>query len=446
MSKLKQLSYVLLAALVSLVETFSFGVSSAQEPSPLQFLCSYDAGLTGPIGGGLGTTNRGDEIIVTPGIATAILDLRLSEPNKNLERRYALQNVWAAKQHPVLGAVITDIPIAPAASFVLSPDDRHFYTNGFGEVAFPYHYRRETTTGILTPVPIEQDQIDSGSGFPPASCLAMPPDGLALYATSWHSLYAFERNLKSGKLKLCQVIEDDSKGTSVPGERVVKFHKIPGATTAKKLRGVKDLVVSGDGKFLYAISYQEMAVTTFSRNMETGRLTELESLCDEQEKFGEDRFGKWIAPHKGLLFATRGNLSPDSANLYVATISDAVVVFARDKESGKLAYVETIRNKDVAPERDPNWIPALDYCVDVCVSPDGKQVYVACQEKGAIVVFQRDAAGQGKLKYLATLDAKTTPGCRLRGVSRLCTTRDGKFLLALSSEALVNVFRRTDVK
>ena len=168
-------------------------------------------------------------------------------------------------------------------------------------------------------------------------------------------------------------------------------------------------------------------MTTFSRNMQTGQLTELESLYDEQERFGEDRFGKWIAPHKGLLFANRCNLSPDGTNLYVATISDAVVVFVRDKESGKLAYVETIRNKEVEPERDPNWIPALDYCVDVCVSPDGKQVYVACQEKGAIVVFQRDAANQGKLKYLATLDAKSTPGCRLAGVSRVRTTRDGSF-------------------
>lgn len=409
---------------------------------PFEFVSSIDEGLL-PIEigrGWLGRLNLTDHFVATAHHVDAILEYELSSKSPKPVRKAALQNIWSAKEHPVRDALTTDLPIPSPYAMVIGPDDRHLYSNGSGTGQFPLLFIRDDD-GKLLPVPLSEEHLSSGASLPPSVSLAISPDGLSVYGASWHTILVFRREPTSGKLALQQIIEDDSKGISQPGEEVIKYHKIPGATVVEKLRGVKDLQVSPDGKYLHAVCYGENAVTVFSREPRTGKLSFSQSLYDRK-----DADGKWINPRHYLLFAHRGAFSPDGHSFYVSTVANAVVVFVRDSASGKLTHVETIRNRDTAPEKDPNWIPALDYCVDICVSPDGKQVYVACKGKGAIVVFNRDGANQGRLKYLATLDAKTTPECRLKGVSHLCTTKDGKYLLALSSEALVNVFRRTELK
>ncbi|MCE9526196.1 MAG: lactonase family protein [Planctomycetales bacterium] len=435
----EQLVLVLGTVLVILVSSMLAPAGFGAEPFQFQF--SYDAGLSlRSFGSRFGPTNRGPEIIATAGMAWAVMELRLADDGKKFERRFTLQNFWGSKEQPLPRAEVTMVPIA-AGGWSLSPDDEHLYATGDLSVALPYHYLRAPGTGKLTPVPAEQDQIEASSGLPLIEHLVMSPDGLAIYAIGVHTLYSFERNPKSGQLKRCQIIEDDSKGQAMPGEPVVRYHKIPGAEVVNKLRRPVDVKMSADSRFVYVVSYGERAISVFSRDTKTQKLTFIQSIYDELSTMGF-----WVGTRHGLTFANKCAISPDDRNLYVATLGDTVVVFTRNKETGKLVYLETICNQETAPERDPNWIPALDCCCDVCVSPDGKQVYVACLEKGAIVVFYRDAAIQGKLKYLATLDAKTAPGCRLTGIQHLSVTKDGKYLLAGSTETLINVFRRMDLK
>ena len=94
-------------------------------------------------------------------------------------------------------------------------------------------------------------------------------------------------------------------------------------------------------------------------------------------------------------------ISPDGLNVYAAgTRSGSVACFRRDPETGKLTILETIADGGEAAEFS---------ATGVCVSRDGKFVYVPTEDKKAISVFKR---GGGEVRSMGFIACGRRPGRR----------------------------------
>ncbi len=152
------------------------------------------------------------------------------------------------------------------------------------------------------------------------------------------------------------------------------------------LDGARDVIVSHDGTSVYAVSGVDNAVVAFSRNATTGALTFI-----EREKDG-------VGGVDGLADSRGVTISPDDKTVYATGSSDdAVAVFARDATTGALTFVE--REKDGV-----GGVNGLDAALDLDVAPGGAHVYVASGGDNGVAVFSRNAT-TGALTFVeAQLD------------------------------------------
>lgn len=132
----------------------------------------------------------------------------------------------------------------------------------------------------------------------------------------------------------------------------------------------------------------------------------------------------------GLASPTALALSPDGAFAYVTSEAlDSVLVFQRLATNGRL--VPVARYDIDAPGFET---AGLATPLDVVVSPDGRHVYVAASEAGAVVVMARDAV-TGTLTFLENQDDTGAAGANLGGVRRLQISADGNHLYAAGALA-----------
>jgi len=239
-----------------------------------------------------------------------------------------------------------DFPID--ASF--SPDGKHVYIlNG--------------SSGGIAIFKISENKLQWLESFVgEANCLAnsrgaaFDPKGSVLYVTSAgaNTLSVLERNSKSGLLKVKQVIRDEEDGV-------------------EGLGGAFGVVCTGDGQFIYTTSGRfsgDSAVSVFRRN-DQGKVELVHELITEDE-LGLFEGGNRLA------------LSPDEKNLYVvATRSGSVASFSRDAKSGRIKLIETLTQED-----DSKGIIAG--AAGIAISPDGKYVYVAAEERKTISIYRRE--------------------------------------------------------
>jgi 6-phosphogluconolactonase (cycloisomerase 2 family) len=189
------------------------------------------------------------------------------------------------------------------------------------------------------------------------------------------------------------------------------------------------VLVSPDGRNVYATGNAGDALATFSRDADTGELTHIDTVRDG------DGYNCVFTPPltincantvSGLNGAYGIALSPDGSFIYVSGLnSDAVVVFARSASTG-------------APRTSVFGGPALKQTFtharinapyDLAMSPDGKHVYVANYDGGGansgVVVLTRDPIS-GTLSYLQAITTSTHAG--LVGTFRVELSSDGRFL------------------
>lgn len=258
--------------------------------------------------------------------------------------------------------------------------------------------------GLLSP--LEPATVASTS----PSWLVVSPDNQNVYALDNAFVPA-----------IAQFKRDTSTGKLTPLEPATVS---PGGSGSEAF----EIVISADGKNVYAAMHSTKVIAQFSRNAETGKLTPLEPATVEtvgkpngldvapdgkhvyvgvsggelriyqrNAETGALSFFETISPGFTPVFIT---ISPDSKNLYFVMsgeVPDKIQQYSRDKETGKLTKIGSIVAEDITRR------PAL--------SPDGKSVYVVNSYSGTSTVSQYARNGAGELTALepASVVAPTEP-------------------------------------
>ena len=129
---------------------------------------------------------------------------------------------------------------------------------------------------------------------------------------------------------------------------------------------VRAVLTTSNGSFVITGTWTG-AVTTMSRNSDTGALTWSDTLAD-------------------VGYVGSAVLSPDNNHLYIGTgYDDSVLVYSRHLETGALTYVAEYID-------GVGDITGLELTMAIAISADGKQVYAAGANADGLAVFSRDAA------------------------------------------------------
>jgi 6-phosphogluconolactonase (cycloisomerase 2 family) len=141
--------------------------------------------------------------------------------------------------------------------------------------------------------------------------------------------------------------------------------------------------LSPDGWHLYVATYTADAITVFNRDAQTGRLTFLEIYRNNEGGLS------------GLKRIMDVTFAPGAEHLYVCGGHDnTLVLFHRDRNTGGLTFIE--KHQDGI-----GGVTGMSHPNRSSVSPDGKHVYVASFFSKSVVVFSRSEE-TGRLTYLAT--------------------------------------------
>jgi uncharacterized repeat protein (TIGR01451 family) len=291
-------------------------------------------------------------------------------------------------------------------------------------------FRRAPEDGRLTHVQTLQNGVLGVTGIAGARALAASPDGRHLYVAGGFSnaVAVFERDDQAGSANYGRltfrgmaqnavggvegldnpsavVVSPDGKHVYALGENadsVVLFQRntVPGSSgfgllsfVARYANGAGGLThmdgpvslrISADGAHVYVLARDSGSIVRFARNADSGQLAVAAVARD-----GEGGVA-------GLAGAARIRLSPDGAHLYVAArASNAIGHFLRDGSSGDLGFAGLTRNGDPAPGTGGQVI-GLGGASDVLVPADGAQLYAVARDDDALTVFDRDA---GALDY-----------------------------------------------
>ena len=266
--------------------------------------------------------------------------------------------------------------------------------------------------------------------------IAVTPDGRHAYATANASdaVLSFTRDPTTGQLTLLGCIAD----VAVPflcGEGVA-------------LNGTNSVIVSPDGRNVYVSAGVSSSIAIFDRSPSTGFLTQKPGAAGCIKTAG----GEGCASGIELASVSGLAMSPDGRNVYAAArADDSVLVFDRDPVTGTLAQkVGGAGCIDETGEGACEDGVALDAPVDVTVSPDGANVYVASQDSSAIAIFDRDRATGVLTQKAGTAGCISQNGgdCLLGKAMSLMTwvtvSADGKNLYGSSSGGVggLSVFDR----
>jgi DNA-binding beta-propeller fold protein YncE len=141
-----------------------------------------------------------------------------------------------------------------AAGVAVSPDGKHVYVNGYNDNSVAA-FSRNPTTGSLTFIGLQPDEIGNVHGIIGSARLAFSPDGATVYVTAYddNALLVFARNAGNGSLIPVEARYDGKDGFD-------------------GLDGCFGIAVSPSGKYIYVTADSDDSVATFlSSQMETWR-------------------------------------------------------------------------------------------------------------------------------------------------------------------------------
>ncbi|HTR73360.1 MAG TPA: beta-propeller fold lactonase family protein [Solirubrobacteraceae bacterium] len=284
-----------------------------------------------------------------------------------------------------------------------------------------------------------QPEIGCGTILPKEAINAayeaqVSPDGKNVYSVAVNgALVEYARNQADGSLTEIGCITAKAESCSPTNA----------TTEAIAMSNPAAIAISPNGANAYAVTQGTNSLVEFSRNSETGLLTEIGCISRENTECAVHNAGGLNSPY-GIV------VSPDGKNVYTAAYSDeAIAEFSRNTETGVLKQLTGANNCITSGSTgltgcNTEKALGLERAIGVVVSPDGKNVYVAAgatNGEGAIVAFERDTAEEGALKQLSgaegcisTFNTKCAPGVAIKGPESLVISPDGRNVYANSSE------------
>ncbi len=219
----------------------------------------------------------------------------------------------------------------------------------------------------------------------------------------------------------------------------IAINDASGCTAATGLQGATSVAVSPDGTSVYVGAADSRAVLVLDRAAD-GTLTQKPGMagCISGRP---PRDGDACAYARGLDEAPTVTVSPDGRNVYVASsLGDSVAVFDRAAHGGltqKLGAAGCIAGESA---RSCTAGRALSGASSVVVSRDGRSVYVASPNSGAVAVLDRAADGvlaqkpgaAGCISYDET--STCAAGSGLERVADVAVSPDGTSVYATSPE------------
>jgi 6-phosphogluconolactonase (cycloisomerase 2 family) len=330
-------------------------------------------------------------------------------------------------------------------SVMESPDGKSLYVvAGFDDAVA--RFDRDLATGGLTYQGCITGETQSGptgtnactqiasatpagenSGLDLLQSVAVSADGASVYTASIgdDAVARFDRDPATGALTYqdCITGEDLSNDTACS--------KVGSATTTgadSGLDGLRSVVVSADGKSLYAVSPEDDAVARFDRDPATGALTYQGCITGETESgpTGSNACAQIgsatsLGANSGLDSVFALAVSADGNSVYtVSLFDDAVARFDRDPATGALTYQGCITGEtesgpagsgacaQIGSATSFGTSSGLDSVFAVAVSADGASLYAVSEDDDAVARFDRNLTGA--LVYQGCISGETQSG------------------------------------
>ncbi len=297
-------------------------------------------------------------------------------------------------QLPVGFGCISGLPVPVCASgralvgpdvVVISPDGKNVYVGSFFGNAIAV-FNRDPASGALAQASGTTGCLaEAISGCAPGLALGAP-EGLAISAAGT-SLYAATA-LSSGVVVLAR---DPSTGVltqASDGSGCIVDAALAGCTTGVQLSGANAVAVSPGGGDVYVTSLFSNSVTSFTRAVPAGTLTQKEGTraCLVYLRAVGCSFGRALVAPEGIA------VSPDGTNVYVAAFeSGAIAVLDRSRETGIVTQKPGAAGCLTAP-KTPGCAPgrALRGVSSIALSPDGRYLYSTSFGSNAVNIFRRN--------------------------------------------------------
>jgi len=309
------------------------------------------------------------------------------------------------------GCAVGDTALGGADALAVSPDGRFVYV-GAADAATVSAFARGPH-GVLEPLPASRTAHRHSKpwfgcvvGAPLAgrshhvcrsevhalngvAALAISPDGRYLYAVS--------SGLEPGEDSVVTLQRDPRSGALrplPPSRGCVQSYHGRECRGLAGLEGANAIALSSDGRFAYVASAVSGAVRGFRLDRSTGKLTPLfgaGGCISSGERASDDVPCETTVPQ--LAGARSVALSPDGRELYVAAFDPgAVIVLRRDPSSGVLAPSPPDCLQALADPACPTGMTLLRGAASLALGRGGSVVYVACEGANSLVELARNPA------------------------------------------------------
>lgn len=313
---------------------------------------------------------------------------------------------------------------------VVSPDGESLYAAAPKSLTT---FRRDPATGSLSFAGcIEDDDVaperrrcaETGEGLSSIFEIVVAPDGSSVYVLTGGlpGIVHFQRDGTSGLLTRTSCVADaywQGDDDTCPA-------------LAPSLGSPAELLISPDGRFVYASSRLDGSIAWFARDPATGSLNFTNCIEAAGDGFhaGCDYF------LEGLDSMPAMGMSPDGQMVYASSREDLVIGFSRDQNSGRLRPVTCIQDRNQSDGFCANKGEGAYAINDIAVSPDGRYVYTAGQNR--VWALEYDAVTQSLDPIECVEDGPTPTGsCRdtARGMYQIrdiSLSSDGAYLFGVS--------------
>ena len=339
-----------------------------------------------------------------------------------------------------------------AAGGVLSPDGKHLYVVSFGEEAinqleilgdgslgFVQCWSSKSAIGGCTDISATTASLET------ATSVAISPDG--------SSVYVGNSNDNDGAISHFQRAADGSLSFAgcLASSPILGCTDVSGTSSA--VTGIARIVLSPDGRHVYAGTDGSNAVVHFTRSLANGALT-LASCATSDA----GQTGCTVVPTNALndIVHEAVAMSPDGANLYVSgRTRNAITRFSRNATTGELTFVDCIwmSGATTGCQSAGGANGGFRTIESLAVSPDGRNLYAAAFGQDAVLQLDRNPT-TGALSRPLCLSSTSSAnnGCdkvtqedSMEQAKTVTVSPDGASVYLGANDALVNLERETSV-